>query len=149
MNEDRFWATVQRGDPNECWPWTGYFRRSGYGIFAPTKTAKVYAHRTAYALTHPGEQPPMVLHACDNPACCNPAHLFPGDHAANMADMVQKKRQTLGERNPQARLSAEQVKEIREKYRPYVYGCKKLAKEYGVTFGAIWLIVTHRNWKSV
>lgn len=52
-----------------------------------------YAHRRAFELTHgPLEAGVHVLHACDNPPCCNPAHLFPGDQTLNMRDMVAKGR---------------------------------------------------------
>jgi hypothetical protein len=44
------------------------------------------AHRFAYfsaTFTWPGDS--WVLHRCDNPPCCNPAHLFLGDAAAIVA----------------------------------------------------------------
>ena len=42
------------------------------------------AHRVAYMLAGdvilPGE---VIMHSCDNPPCCNPAHLSAGTHADN------------------------------------------------------------------
>lgn len=71
--------------------------RMGYGIFnAGTGRANrrtVYAHRFAWEITN-GPIPVGLLacHHCDNPPCCNPAHLFLGTHADNNADMNAKGR---------------------------------------------------------
>ena len=97
-----------------CWIWTGYLMPNGYGRFH-LNGEQTYAHRAAYSLFK-GEIPDgsFVLHRCDVRCCVNPEHLFLGDHEINMADMVQKDRQTSGEKNGQARLTARAVQFIRE-----------------------------------
>ena len=54
-----------------------------------------------------------------------------------------------GETHYQAKLTEEQVKEIRVKYIPYKNSQYKLAKEYGVSRGCIYEIVSGINWKSI
>jgi hypothetical protein len=62
----------------------------------------------------------LVCHHCDNPPCCNPAHLFLGTYQDNARDMVRKGRGVnvrtfgQGEANPHASLTREQVLAIRE-----------------------------------
>lgn len=57
-----------------------YLRRGGRNV-------GMKASRAVYIATH-GDLPAdvHVLHSCDNPPCCNPAHLRPGSHLENMAD---------------------------------------------------------------
>ena len=49
--------------------------------------------------------------------------------------------------NRKCKLTIEQVKEIREKYNPYVYGKERLAKEYGVGRSVIYRIIKGKSWK--
>lgn len=98
---ERFWEKVDKRDPDECWLWRGTTRGRGdirYGVIS-LGGVDVAAHRFSYALAFgqiPQSSDPRdygVLHRCDVPLCCNPRHLFLGDHQANMDDKVAKGRQ--------------------------------------------------------
>lgn len=89
--EQRFWSHVDKS--GTCWPWTAYCHPTGYGIFNLRKGRWMYAHRMAYELAKgPIPYDKFVCHTCDTPPCCNPAHLWPGTHQENMADMRKKGR---------------------------------------------------------
>jgi hypothetical protein len=127
----RFWAKVDKS--GACWTWKASFRRDGYGRMF-THSGVVAAHRLAWELTNgPVPDGRYVLHRCDNRACVRPEHLFLGDHAANMADMSAKSRHAIvkGERHPRAKLTAEQVAEIR-KLRSSGMLLRELAARFGI-----------------
>lgn len=92
---DRFWGWVDRtAGPDGCWPWTGYCdSRSGYGRFR-VDTIGYLSHRWLLGmqrgrpLVWTPEVREVACHKCDNPPCCNPAHLYVGDQFQNMRDSV-------------------------------------------------------------
>ena len=145
----RFWARVDRsGGADSCWPWLGARHYRGYGRYGKGLKGPSFSHRMAWFLTNGGIPPRAeICHSCDNPPCCNPAHLFIGTHQQNMADMVRKGRSRIsrGEDNPTAILTAAQVTDIRQRLLAKTPQ-KTLAAEYGVSKSTIGAIATGRIW---
>jgi hypothetical protein len=113
----RFFARVKADDLFSCHIWQGAVTgRMGYGqIMVSGITVSV--HRLAYVIVHGSIPDGMcLLHTCDNPRCVNPAHLIPGTKADNNRDKVAKHRSSSlpGESNPAAKLTNEDVIEIRK-----------------------------------
>jgi hypothetical protein len=99
---DRFWEYVDRGKPDQCWPWLGSTTEKGYGQFRlPDRVVK--SHRMAWAIAHNVTPdalralPIDVHHTCENNDCCNPAHLAAIDsdshdrlHARDLSRMIKR-----------------------------------------------------------
>jgi hypothetical protein len=90
----RFFARIQV--TADCHEWQGSRLPRGYGQFHagrwPNGKQDVrYAHRVVWEL-HRGPIPKglVVRHRCDNPSCCNVAHLALGTQADNIEDARQQ-----------------------------------------------------------
>lgn len=87
----RFRERVAQQGPDECWEWTGKRQPAGYGVLSTGHSGRVYAHRLAVELDgRELSRDDHVCHACDNPPCCNPLHLFIGTNADNARDARDK-----------------------------------------------------------
>lgn len=85
-----------------------------------------------------------VCHHCDNPRCCNPAHLFLGTAGDNNRDCHRK------HRNPGNRkLTAQQVAEIRQRYATTRATQRQLAADYGITQPQVGHIVRGEHWRHL
>lgn len=73
--EERFWAKVSKGAPNQCWLWLGS-KTKGYGKLGLPGRRTVYAHRFAWELAN-GQIPDgmTVDHLCFVADCVNPSYL--------------------------------------------------------------------------
>jgi len=145
-------SRVRVAGPDDCWLWVGARNDRGYGQFRRFKTFH-YAHRVAYELAHGALGERQVCHRCDNPGCCNPAHLFPGTARDNMQDMHSKgrwpaDRVARGEAVGGSRLTEDDVRAIR---RRIVAGeaLRAIARQYCVSQGAIQGIAHGKTWKHV
>ena len=147
---ERFWAKVKKNPASDgCWEFVGLSgeRGSGYAPFYYEGKA-VDAHRVSWMLAH-GEIPPgmCVCHRCDNRRCVRPDHLFLGTPSDNMRDMVEKGRATKANRgsgNGMAKLTEEQVYEIRSASRRGELS--RLAERFGISVSAVARVHKRQRW---
>lgn len=152
------------------------YGKLGVGSRRNRTLSTVLAHRVAFELTHGREPVDLVLHHCDNPACVNVSHLFEGSHRDNVDDKVKKGRtpagdghfarikpwlmprgerngahtkphlRPRGERNGCAKLTEQQVKDIRANAALCRVTHAELAARYGVVRQTIQRIVAGTRW---
>ena len=174
IDRARFFSKLKLNTLTGCMEWSGE-TKNGYGVMYSTG-GKFRAHRVAAYLAGLIDNPrgvtngvsdTNVLHRCDNPICCNPAHLFVGSHADNMADMVSKGRGLLQKlpdfvgphRHPKhtkrertsrqmgrpPKYSDEEVAEIRLVIAAGIYSQSELARKMGVSQGWISLVCSGKT----
>jgi len=134
-------------EPNSgCWlfdageeTWAGYCRIT-------VKGKRDVVHRVAYK-RYFGEIPlgMCVCHRCDVRCCVNPDHLFLGTTQENTADRNRKQRQARGRRQHLAKLTPDQVWEIR---RSELSG-RELARQYEVDRRTIQAVLHNKTWTHV
>lgn len=92
--EPRLWAKIDASSgASSCWPWTATRMKTGYGMISVAGKGRKATRVVWEVVFGPIPEGFHVLHRCDNPPCCNPAHLFLGTHVDNMADKRAKGRQ--------------------------------------------------------
>lgn len=153
---ERFWEKVDRWNGDGCWLWTAARNASGYGVFAFNVGANDIrlAHRVAYELVR-GPIPPgrIICHACDNPSCCRPEHLFEGSNQDNTDDLMAKgryvpRRHAEGEAHAGAKLRRAIVLDARASHaagETFV----SIARRHAVGVSAIRRAVRGETWRHV
>lgn len=145
---ERFWSKVDECGPDECWPWIGARHYSGYGRFrAPPSRKSLIASRVALMITvgMPTGIAQQCCHSCDNPPCCNPAHLRWGTNKENAADRTTRKRNRdpKGEDHYYAKLTADAVNYMRKSGE----STASLAERFNVNWKTAWAARTYRSWR--
>lgn len=133
----------------ECWLWTDYRKPNGYGTFHMGKKS-YYAHRVQYQESNDlllGALD-VVMHTCDNPSCVKPQHLGVGLHLDNVKDCINKERNIRGEASIHAKITADDVREIREASSSGVLGVT-LAVRYVLSRAQISRIASKSSWKHL
>lgn len=139
---------------SDCIEFQGCILPNGYG-------QKVWqgkqrgAHRVAYCVHHGIDiaaiDGQVIRHNCDNRACVNPEHLELGSQRDNIQDRVDRGRSAVGERHGRHRVTAEIVRQIRQRCIPgsKENGQSALAREFGISQMQVWAIVSRKTWKHV
>lgn len=142
----RFWGKVHV-TPN-CWLWSASVTGSGYGQIGLGRKldGRGDSHRIAWLLCNgPIPDGQQVLHKCDNKRCVNPDHLYLGTNAQNMQDALQRGQKPRGSKCSFAKLTDNQVAEIRA---TTGISHQKLSENYGVSRVTITRVkneVSYRN----
>ena len=160
--EQRLWNSVDKsGGPNSCWPWLKSRKADGYGKIRSGSRSDgnrrtLATHRLAFELAS-GEKlsdAVKVRHTCDNPPCCNPAHLIKGSQRENCLDMVARKRHwsivkpqsaSHGVTHYQAKLDDQKVLDILSSTESNAF----LAAKYAVSRAAVRNVRSRITWKHV
>lgn len=153
--EERFWSKVAISGPDDCWEWQRGRFTQGYGQFkAAPRQSPSKAHRIAWLLTHGDPGMLSVLHRCDNPPCCNPAHLFLGTAGDNVQDMLRKGRQASREsfNYPDLvagvrRLTDQDIREARTQHARGM-SCRSIARHLGVHHTTISRLIRGDHWRG-
>jgi DNA-binding CsgD family transcriptional regulator len=156
---DRFMDKVSPEPMSGCWLWTGSVNRAGYGMFhvrhdaARNRSHAALAHRVSFEVFKGQELGQLqALHHCDNPACVNPAHLFAGRPADNVADMDGKGRRVnrpmRGSRHANSKVTETDVLQM---FALRLQGLtqQQIGNRFGISQVQVGNILRKNQWKQV
>ena len=144
--EDKFWSRVNIRQKSECWEWKAYKMKKGYGVVW-FRGKYWYTHRLAYFLHTQKNIRNHICHSCDNPACCNPNHLWEGTHQQNMQDRNKKGRcsKPIGEKSWNALFTSKEVLAMR-KLRKDGLSYREIMNRFEIKHGTLKAILLRKSW---
>lgn len=145
---ERFWSRVDKtSSPRGCWLWTAGKTGNGYALIT-VNYRRWYIHRYAWFLIRGVEPTLDLLHSCDTPLCVNPDHLREGTQADNSQDMIERGRSLIGSKQPNSKLTEQDVIEIRNG----VASGKSQAeyvRKYQLSTATVFNIVHRKMWRHI
>ena len=148
---ERFWSKVVKRDEGACWGWAGSKSEAGYGMFIFDRKRRP-AHRIAWELYHGSLIPDELLacHRCDQPACVNPHHIYPGTHKDNANDATERGRwnHKKGEENAASKLTDDGVLSMVARYNAGESG-RVIALDYDIAFSGVHRIMSGKTWSHL
>ncbi len=143
--------TARNHNTDECLKWPFRCNEKGYGI-VHYQDKQDRVSRVAYIiLVGPIPSGLFALHSCDTPPCFNLRHIFLGTNQDNVDDMVKKQRHCFGERSRLAKLTEEQVRQLRQMDAD---GSSRAdiadtAEGFGLSRKSIGAILRRESWKHI
>lgn len=146
------WESKVKKTESGCWEWEGATYRGGYGHFRMLVEGKwkMYkAHRFSYEYHKNAslKSNDFVCHACDNPKCVNPSHLFVGNAKDNSDDKIKKGRLKTGRNLKHKWLSLDIAREIRTEYKKGK-SLSELSEMFKTSKPQVCRIVNNKIWKE-
>lgn len=142
---------------DNCWGWKGPIDQGGYPVMGCRRECGSDRGHRASWIIHKGLIPKgmQICHACDNPTCTNPKHLWIGTLKQNNDDKIAKGRQAHnipphkpGSQNGASKLKEDQVLEIKKLIQSG-RSCNSISKDFGVSKQTILRIKNGVNWKHI
>ena len=164
----KFWSRVDVLGVEDCWNWKFGKNKAGYGQFCMMNRDFI-SSRVAYCIANGGiPKNTIICHKCDNPACCNPNHLYAGTFEDNYKDSVnrerlkysrvEKKKSALsaafperygivkGSTNGRSRLTESDVIELRRLRKEGILTLREIAKRFDVSRSCVCHVLAGRCW---
>ncbi len=150
-----FKSKISEPNENGCMLWNGSLCGNGYGrvqFYIDNKRKTILSHRLAlWLVKKPINKKLICCHKpiiCHNKLCCNPEHLRWDTPKNNSKDMILDGTSLKGIKHHQAKLTENQVKEIKQLL---LNGetLREIAKKFNVSNPTIGYIKNSKTWIHV